>query len=75
MKKIVVAEGGWVFIGEVVDESDGKVRMTKASVVRSWGTTAGLGEIALNGPTSKTVLDYAGAVEVHKVICTYECKK
>lgn len=63
MKSIVVVEAGWVLIGEYVAAKDGKpAHMTDASVIRRWGTTAGLGQIALTGPTSETILDPCGMV-------------
>jgi len=36
--------------------------MTDASCIRLWGTTAGLGELALKGPTKETQLDFCGTV-------------
>lgn len=54
--KIVVLQRGWVLVGRF--EKDGtNCKLHDASVLRSWGTTKGLGEIALNGPTSSTKLD------------------
>ena len=64
--QIVVLQRGWIVIGRTRTDGD-QVIITDASVIRSWGTTKGLGEIALGGPTSKTVLDKAGRVEVHKL--------
>jgi hypothetical protein len=61
--KIVVLQRGWVVVGEYA-ESDGKAFITCASVVRRWGTTKGLGELAANGPLTNTVLDRAGVVTV-----------
>ena len=74
MKKIVVIHAGWAVIGEVT-YLGGIVRVENASVIRTWGTTAGLGEIALKGVTDKTILDYAGVIEVYKnaVIMQLEC--
>ena len=37
--------------------ANGYWTLTNASVIRYWGTVAGLGEIAADGPTSKTRLD------------------
>jgi hypothetical protein len=75
MKAIVVIQAGWVVIGDVT-RSKGVTRVDDASVIRAWGTTAGLGEIALKGPTKSTVLDPAGTIEVydHAVIMVIPCK-
>lgn len=54
--KIVVLQRGWVLVGEF--EKDGtECSLHNASVIRTWGTTKGLGEIGLGGPTSSTILD------------------
>ena len=37
-------------------------KLFNASVIRSWGTTKGLGEIAQGGPTSTTKLDPCGGL-------------
>ena len=64
MKQIVIAQRGWVFVGEVDRDGD-TVLITKAQCIRRWGTTKGLGQIALNGPTADTVLDDMGTVSMH----------
>jgi hypothetical protein len=54
--KIVVLQRGWVLVGRF--EKDGtNCKLHDASTIRSWGTTKGLGEIALGGPTLSTKLD------------------
>ena len=75
-KQIVVADRGWVFIGDVFSDCNGDKLITDAKVVRVWGTTKGLGELALTGPTTKTVFDEAGTVRVpsHSVIALLDCK-
>lgn len=61
-RSIFVVDGGFVFRVESA-ERQGDMWITKgADVIRVWGTTKGLGEIALNGPTAKTVLDPCGDV-------------
>ena len=62
---ILVLQRGWVVVGKCSRDDAEMVQLQDASVIRQWGTTKGLGEIALNGPTSKTVLDVCGTVEVH----------
>ena len=63
-KQIVVLQRGWVVIGDV-DTSDTEVLINNCSVIRSWGTSKGLGEIAEDGPTSKTKLDPCPPMIVH----------
>lgn len=54
--KIVVLQRGWVMVGRF--ERDGSdCKLHGASVIRSWGTTKGLGEIAAAGPTKDTKID------------------
>ena len=73
-KYIVVITNWFVYMGDVT-EGDKYLRIENAHCIRVWGTTAGLGEIALNGPTPSTVLDAAGIVEVanHAVIMKIKC--
>jgi len=74
MKKIVVVQSGWVFVGDVVVENS-YVKITDARNIRVWGTTQGLGELALRGPTKETVLDDYGVVTVpvHAVLAYITC--
>lgn len=53
MKRIYVLQARWVLIGEATDHST-YVELHNAAVIRVWGTTAGLGQIALSGPTANT---------------------
>lgn len=72
--RIVVLQRGWVAVGEYhVDDTE--VTITNAHIVRIWGTTRGLGEIAANGPTPSTVLDHAGVIRAHilGVLFTIDC--
>lgn len=54
--RIVVLQRGWVVVGRYSQKGSECV-LTKASVIRNWGTTKGLGELVANGPTSSTKLD------------------
>jgi len=66
MKQIVIAQRGWVFVGDV-ERSGDDVTINNAKCIRRWGTTKGLGEIAMNGPTKSTVLDDIGTVRLHEL--------
>lgn len=63
-KQIVVLQRGWIVIGDV-EKSETEVKINNCSVIRVWGTSKGLGEIAENGPTEKTKLDKCPAIIVH----------
>ena len=54
--KIVILQRGWNIVG-IFNRKGDSCTLSRASVIRQWGTTKGLGEIAAGGPTSKTVLD------------------
>ena len=66
---IVVVERGFVYVGNVVHDGEWCV-VSNAKNIRRWGTTKGLGELALNGPTDSTLLDDTGTVRIpaHAVI-------
>ena len=75
MKQIVIAQRGWVFVGDV-ERSGDDVTISNAQCVRRWGTTKGLGELASGGPKSATVLDDVGTVRLHTlaVVAAIDCK-
>jgi len=61
--KIAILQRGWVMIGRF-ERNGSDCKLHNAHVIRVWGTTKGLGEIAGKGPTDKTVLDKCyGVVE------------
>jgi hypothetical protein len=71
--RILVLQRGWVVVGNYSEEGDECV-LTDASVIRRWGTTKGLGQLA-SGPLADTVLDACGTVRAHKlaVVMQIEC--
>lgn len=75
-KYILVIQAGWVLIGDV-EETPSKYLITNGSVIEKWGTTMGLGEIALKGPTKDTVLRAFGEGDVPKssVLFRIKCAK
>jgi hypothetical protein len=60
---IVIADRGYVYVGNVACD-DRFTIVTDAKNIRRWGTTKGLGELALEGPKSETVLDNVGTVRI-----------
>lgn len=73
--RICILQRGWVMVGYYKREGD-NVSLTKASVIRNWGTTKGLGEIAVDGPKKDTKLDPTnGLVEFHRLteVATIVC--
>lgn len=75
-KRIVIVQAGWVFVGDYeFDKELNCVRLTDASCIRVWGTTAGLGQLALKGKQKETIFDFAGVVDVplNSVVATLMC--
>ena len=67
VRRIVIAQRGWVFVGTWHQDGD-EITLTDASVIRVWGTTEGLGQLAVSGPTPSTKLDPCGpAVRLHRL--------
>ena len=60
---IVVADRGFVYVGNVVHDGEWCV-VTGAMNIRRWGTSEGLGELARLGPRPETVLDAVGTVRI-----------
>jgi hypothetical protein len=75
--KIVILQRGWIMVGRFICKGS-ECKLSSASVIRSWGTTKGLGEIAENGPTGTTKLDKCfGLVEFDylTVVATISCNE
>ena len=64
--KIVVLQRGWVVIGNYSEQGENGI-LTNAYVIRCWGTSEGLGELALKGKQSETKLEKTGRVKFHKL--------
>jgi hypothetical protein len=58
---VVVLDRGFVYQGNVTIIGD-EVTISNAFNIRVWGTTNGLGELALYGPQKGTILDSCGIV-------------
>jgi len=63
--KICVLLSGWVLVGNLERDGDEYI-LTQGSVIRRWGTTEGLGELAMKGPLPETKLDKTPLVKFHK---------
>lgn len=75
-KKIVVLHRGWVVVGDFSKDGN-EVVVENASVIRKWGTTKGLGQLAAEGKLPDTVLDPAGTVRANElaVVMTIDCNQ
>ena len=58
---IVVLDRGFVYVGDTTVDGEWCL-ITDARNIRRWGTTKGLGELALSGPQAKTQLDAVGTL-------------
>ena len=63
---IVVLQRGWVVIGNLSKNGE-YYTLNNAYVIRRWGTSEGLGELALKGKQSETVLEKTGTVKFHEL--------
>ena len=60
---ICVLDKGFVYVGELIIDANGKFfTIRNARNVRRWGTSEGLGQLAMLGKQENTVLDNAGTV-------------
>ena len=64
--KIVVLQRGWVVVGRFSQRGT-RCKITNGAVIRRWGTTRGLGEIAVGGPTNNTALEPTPTIEYHEL--------
>jgi hypothetical protein len=64
--QIVILQRGWVMVGRFRQDGQ-QCTLDNTSVIRTWGTSKGLGQLALEGPTSSTKLDPVGHVEFHEL--------
>lgn len=71
--RIVVLQRGWIVVGKV-SQSGETILISNPSIIRNWGTTKGLGEIAEGGPTSKTVLDKCPDINAHALTVVLQMK-
>lgn len=72
--KIVVMDKGFVSVGLYSGGKDW-IKLENAAVIRNWGTTGGLGQLAKDGPQPNTRLDHTPTehIPLHAVIKTIDC--
>lgn len=69
--RICVLQRGWVVVGKF-SQKGSECKLTDANVIRIWGTSKGLGEIAESGPTSSTKLDPSPNVMFHELVGVFQ---
>ena len=75
--KIVILQRGWCMVGKF-KRTGSDCKLHDAAVIREWGTTRGLGQIAEGGPTDLTKLDKCyGEVgfDYLTVVATIDCEE
>lgn len=72
--RIVVLQRGWVLVG-MYHASGNECRLEDSFVIRRWGTSEGLGELAAKGPLPETKLDPSGICKFHRSaeVLTLDC--
>lgn len=68
--RIVVIQSRWVLAGNY-SESNGQITLTDSSVIQRWGTTKGLGQLALQGPQKESVIHPCGTATVPTTAVLY----
>ena len=62
--KIVILNRGWVAIGKFARKGD-MCKLTDAYIIRQWGTSKGLGQLAIEGEQENTKLDKCSDMDFH----------
>ena len=72
--RIVILQRGWVVVGKFSQDGT-NCSLSNASVIRNWGSEKGLGQIAENGPATKTILDKSPLIRFHElsVVAMIDC--
>lgn len=73
--KILILQRGWVVVGRISREGS-QVVFSGGYVIRRWGTTAGIGQLANEGPLESTVLDSLSRGTVHElaIVAEIDCE-
>lgn len=65
-KAIVILQRGWIIVGEFSQDGS-QCTVRDGHVVRRWGTTKGVGELASRGPLPETKLDPLPEATFHEL--------
>ena len=73
---IVIADRGHVYVGDCTRKDNGDILIKNAGNIRRWGTSKGLGELALEGKKENTIVDPYSEVRVNAsaLINTIKCE-
>jgi len=52
-------------VGDYTETPNNRIQLDNCSIIEYWGTTEGLGQLALKGPTDKTKLRSCGTLKTH----------
>jgi len=73
--RIVILQRGWVMVGHYFSQGS-ECWLEDCHVIRYWGTTQGLGELATKGPLKDTKLEPTPKTSFHKLteIASIQCE-
>lgn len=75
--RIVVLQRGWIAVGHYY-RSGNECRLENACIIRRWGTSNGLPELAEKGPLAETKLEKSkGDIRFHRSaeVLTLDCEE
>ncbi len=74
--RIVILQRGWVMVGHLYQKGS-ECYLEGCNVIRRWGSTDGLGELATKGPLTETKLEPTPRTSFHEltIIATIECER
>jgi hypothetical protein len=74
--RIVILQRGWVVVGRF-SQSGSECKITNGYVIRRWGTTSGLGQLAVSGPLPDTKLEATPEITFHELtkIADIKCEE
>lgn len=74
--RIIILQRGWVIIGRYYQHGS-QCWIESGYVIRNWGTTQGLGELATSGKQESTKLDFIPKTQFHEltIVASIICDK